>query len=64
MADGSGNLSAVSSCGTVKEFNLAIEQALKFEMPPILLKPLSWFEQDRPKLYEQLVQPLFDTYDI
>jgi tetratricopeptide (TPR) repeat protein len=43
---------------------MAIEQALKFEMPPILLKPLCWFEQEKPKLYEKLIKPLLATYDV
>ncbi len=47
-----------------EEARLAIEQALAFEMPPILLKPLTWFEQEKPKLYEQLVKPLFATYEV
>ena len=42
----------------------ALEQALAFEMPPILLKPLCWFEQEKPKLYEQLVQPLLNAYEV
>jgi hypothetical protein len=47
-----------------EEARMAIAQALAFDIPPILLKPLSWFEQDRPKLYELFVKPLFATYDV
>ncbi len=47
-----------------EEAHMAIEQTLASGMPPILLKPLSWFEQEKPKFYEQLVKPLFDTYDV
>jgi tetratricopeptide (TPR) repeat protein len=47
-----------------EEARVAIENALTLQMPPILLKPLSWFEQEKPKLHEQLVQPLFDVYDV
>jgi tetratricopeptide (TPR) repeat protein len=42
----------------------AIEKALALEMPPILLKPLSWFEQERPELYEKFVKPLLATYEV
>jgi tetratricopeptide (TPR) repeat protein len=42
-----------------EEARRAIEQALAVEMPPILLKPLCWFEHAKPKLYERLVKPLF-----
>jgi tetratricopeptide (TPR) repeat protein len=47
-----------------EEARMAIEQALTLQMPPILLKPLCWFEQERPKLYEKLVKPLLATYDV
>lgn len=47
-----------------EEAHKTIEQALALEMPPILLKPLVWFEQEKPKLYEQFVQPLLGTYEI
>jgi tetratricopeptide (TPR) repeat protein len=47
-----------------EEARTAIAQAMAFEMPPILLKPLCWFEQDRPKLYAQFVKPLLATYGV
>ncbi len=46
------------------EARMAIEQALALEMPPILLKPLSWFERERPELYEQFIKPLLDSYEV
>jgi hypothetical protein len=47
-----------------KEARMALEQALAFEMPPILLKPLSWFERERPELYEKFIKPLLDSYEV
>jgi tetratricopeptide (TPR) repeat protein len=47
-----------------EEAHMAIEQALVLEMPPILLKPLCWFEQEKPKLYEQFVKPLLASYEV
>ncbi len=47
-----------------EEARIAIEKALALEMPPILLKPLSWFERERPELYEKFVKPLLDTYKV
>jgi tetratricopeptide (TPR) repeat protein len=45
-----------------EEARVAIEQALAVEMPLILLKPLSWFERERPGLYEKFIKPLLDGY--
>ncbi len=42
----------------------AIEQALSLGMPPILLIPLRWLEQDQPALYEQQIRPLLTQYDM
>jgi tetratricopeptide (TPR) repeat protein len=36
----------------------SIEISLDLEMPPILLAPLRWLEQDRPDFYAQYVIPL------
>jgi tetratricopeptide (TPR) repeat protein len=47
-----------------QEARMAIEQALALEMPPILLKPLCWFEKERPRVYEQFVQPLLARYEV
>jgi tetratricopeptide (TPR) repeat protein len=42
----------------------AVEQSLELELPPILLAPLSWFEQDKPDFYKQYVVPLMARYDL
>ena len=42
----------------------AIEKALEQGLPPILLTPLRWFEQDKPEFYEQYVVPLLARYDL
>jgi hypothetical protein len=47
-----------------EEAHKAIVQAMALEMPPILLKPLSWFEQEKPELYERLLKPLFERYEV
>jgi len=42
----------------------AIEKSLELELPPILLSPLRWFEQDRPEFYQKYVVPLMARYDL
>jgi tetratricopeptide (TPR) repeat protein len=42
----------------------AVEQSLELELPPILLTPLRWFEQDRPDFYQKYVVPLMARYDL
>jgi tetratricopeptide (TPR) repeat protein len=42
----------------------AIERSLTLELPPILLTPLRWFEQDRPEFYQKYVVPLMARYDL
>ena len=42
----------------------AIEKSLELVLPPILLTPLRWFEQDRPDFYQQYVVPLLARYDL
>jgi tetratricopeptide (TPR) repeat protein len=42
----------------------AIEKSLELELPPILLTPLRWFEQDRPEFYQKYVVPLMARYDL
>lgn len=41
----------------------AIEKALDLELPPILLAPLRWFEQERPDFYQKYVVPLLAKYE-
>lgn len=55
---------ACASLGRDKEAIVAIEQSLKEDLPPILLAPLRWFEQDRPEFYEHYAAPLLARYDL
>jgi tetratricopeptide (TPR) repeat protein len=41
----------------------ALEKALDLELPPILLIPLRWFEQERPDFYQKYVVPLLARYE-
>ena len=41
---------------------VAIEKALGLELPPILLAPLRWFEQEKPQFYEKYAAPLLAKY--
>jgi tetratricopeptide (TPR) repeat protein len=45
-----------------EEAIVAIEKALELELPPILLAPLRWFEQEKPDFYEKYVAPLLEKY--
>jgi tetratricopeptide (TPR) repeat protein len=47
-----------ASLGRDSESIAAIEKALELELPPILLAPLRWFEQDRPEFCEKYAEPL------
>jgi tetratricopeptide (TPR) repeat protein len=40
----------------------AIEKSLELELPPILLVPLRWFEQERPDFYEKYVVALLANH--
>jgi tetratricopeptide (TPR) repeat protein len=42
----------------------AIEKALAAGMPPILLRPLHWFEQENPAFYELHAAPLLTRYNV
>ena len=42
----------------------SIEQALKAGLPPILLIPLCWLEQDRPNFYQEYAEPLLKRYEL
>jgi tetratricopeptide (TPR) repeat protein len=52
------------SLGRDEEATTAIEKALELELPPILLAPLRWFEQDKPDFYQKYVVPLMAHYDL
>ena len=48
-------------CATLRQdedAKMAVEKSLEVDMPPVLLVPLRWFEQDRLDFYEQYVVPL------
>jgi tetratricopeptide (TPR) repeat protein len=42
---------------------VAIEKALELGLPPILLAPFRWLEQDRPDFYAKFVVPLLARYE-
>jgi tetratricopeptide (TPR) repeat protein len=46
---------------TAKE---SIKQALKVGLPPILLTPLYWLEQDSPNFYQAYAEPLLKRYGL
>ena len=55
------------TCGYLRqeeEAIAAIERSLELELPPILLTPLRWFEQNRPEFYQKYVMPLMTRYDL
>jgi tetratricopeptide (TPR) repeat protein len=53
-----------ASMGRDEEAKEAIERSLELELPPILLIPLRWFEQDRPDFYQRYIVPLMARYDL
>jgi tetratricopeptide (TPR) repeat protein len=53
-----------ASLGHGEDALAAIERSLELELPPILLTPLRWFEQDRPEFYQKYVVPLMARYDL
>lgn len=46
------------------EATAAIEKSLELELPPILLTPLHWFEQERPDFFQKYAAPLLAHYDL
>ncbi len=42
----------------------SIEQALQAGLPPILLTPLFWLEQERPQFYQEYAEPLLRQYGL
>jgi len=55
---------AYISSGREEEAIAAVERSLELELPPILLTPLRWFEQDKPDFYQKYVVPLMARYDL
>ena len=45
-----------------KETMVAIEKALELAMPPVLLTPLYWLEQDHPDFFARCARPLLERY--
>ncbi len=41
----------------------AVEKSLELDLPPVLLAPLHWFEQDRPEFYERYAKPLLARFE-
>jgi tetratricopeptide (TPR) repeat protein len=52
-----------ASLGRDKDAFAAIEKALDLDLPPVLMAPLRWFEQDRPKFFEKYAKPLLARYE-
>lgn len=50
--------------GQSAEATQAITQALEAGLPPILLTPLYWLEQEQPEIYQTVVVPFLAQYDI
>lgn len=51
-----------ASMGRDKDAIAAIEKALELDLPPVLLAPLRWFEQDRPEFFEEYAKALLARY--
>ncbi len=50
----------LASLGRSEQARKEIEYALKLGMPPILLAPLYWLEQDQPAFFERYARPWFE----
>jgi tetratricopeptide (TPR) repeat protein len=55
---------AYASLGREDEAIAAVERSLELELPPILLTPLRWFEQDKSDFSQKYVVPLMARYDL
>jgi len=55
---------ACTSLERDEEAMAAIEKSLMLDLPPVLLTPLHWFEQDRPDFYKLHVAPLLARYEL
>jgi tetratricopeptide (TPR) repeat protein len=51
-----------ASLGRNEEAAIALEKALTLDLPPILLAPLRWLEQDKAEFYEQHAKPILARY--
>ncbi|HEY7417943.1 MAG TPA: tetratricopeptide repeat protein [Ktedonobacteraceae bacterium] len=55
------------ACASLGEYTTAaeaIEEALKRDLPPLLLKPLRWFAQDQPDFYHKHAVKLLARYNL
>ena len=43
---------------------VSLNKALELDLPPILLLPLRWLEQDAPDFYEQYAKELLAKYEL
>jgi len=55
---------AYVSLGREEEAIVAVELSLELGLPPILITPLRWFEQEKPDFYQKYVVPLMARYDL
>lgn len=53
-----------ASSGQEQEAKTAIEKALALKLPPVLLTPLRWLEQDQPAFYSDYAAPLLARYQL
>jgi tetratricopeptide (TPR) repeat protein len=51
-----------ASLGRNEDALAALEKALTLGLPPILLAPLRWLEQDKADFYEQYAKPILARY--
>ena len=51
-----------ASLGRNEEAVAALEKSLTLGLPPILLAPLRWLEQDKADFYEQYAKPILARY--
>src|SRR5260370_27260817 len=54
---------ACASLGRDGDAIAAIEKAMELGLPPVLLAPLYWFEEDRPEFFEKYAKPLHARYE-
>jgi tetratricopeptide (TPR) repeat protein len=53
---------ACASLGRDQEAMGALEHSLALALPPVLLAPLRWLEQDKPEFYEECAKALLARY--
>jgi Flp pilus assembly protein TadD len=53
---------SLASLGHDNEAISTIEQALALDIPPVLLSPLQWLQDERPDFYQRYALPLLNRY--